>query len=77
MLLVSAVLGATVPIGLESLPAKLQPDYSPLAKTKFSMVLPQVVDSLKQWNTQSVVLIGIEASRSATVTSPCSPDVAR
>lgn len=56
------VLGATVPIGLDGLPAKLQPDYSPLAKTKFSMVLPQVIESLKTWNTKSIILLGIEVS---------------
>lgn len=55
-----AVLGATVPIGLDQLPRALQPSYSPLAKTKFSMVLPEVIESLKQWKTESVILVGIE-----------------
>lgn len=56
-----AALGATVSdIDLGSLPAECVPSYSPLAKTKFSMVLPEVEKSLREWGTKSVVLFGIE-----------------
>lgn len=37
-LILRAALGATVPLPLANLPASLHPAYSPLAKTKFSMV---------------------------------------
>lgn len=57
-------LGPTVPLPLAALPAGLHPAYSPLAKTKFSMVLPSVEQSLTEWKTESVVLFGIEVSRS-------------
>lgn len=53
-------LGATVPLALSSLAPSLLPSWSPLAKTKFSMVLPEVEQSLKEWGTKSVVLFGIE-----------------
>lgn len=59
-------LGATVPLPLADLPAGLHPEYSPLAKTKFSMVLPEVEKSLREWKTESVVLFGIEASPSCS-----------
>ncbi|KAK4052878.1 hypothetical protein OIO90_004154 [Microbotryomycetes sp. JL221] len=55
-------LGSTVSeLDLTTLSKQCQPDWSPLSKTKFSMVLPQVVDSLNQWGTKSVVLFGIES----------------
>ncbi|ORY90167.1 Isochorismatase hydrolase [Leucosporidium creatinivorum] len=54
-------LGATVPLALSSLGPSLHPTWSPLAKTKFSMVLPEVEQSLKEWGTKSVVLFGIES----------------
>lgn len=55
-------LGATVPLPLASLGPKLHPSWSPLAKTKFSMVLPEVEQSLQEWGTKSVVIFGIEVS---------------
>lgn len=59
--LFQTALGATVPLGLEALEnTDLQPSYSPLAKTKFSMLLPEVEKSLKEWGTKSVVVFGIE-----------------
>ena len=57
-------LGATVPLPLADLAAGLHPEWSPLAKTKFSMVLPEVEKSLREWKTESVVLFGIEVSLS-------------
>lgn len=51
-----------MPLGLETLSSDLVPAYSPLAKTKFSMVLPEVEKSLKEWGTRSVVIFGIEVS---------------
>ena len=56
-------LGATVPLPLADLGPALHPAYSPLAKTKFSMVLPEVEQSLKEWDTSAVVLFGIEVRR--------------
>jgi hypothetical protein len=53
-------LGATVPLPLANLPPALHPSWSPLPKTRFSMVLPEVEASLKEWGTKSVVLFGIE-----------------
>ncbi|GAA5936741.1 hypothetical protein JCM10213_000044 [Rhodosporidiobolus nylandii] len=40
---------------------RLRPDWVPLAKTKFSMVVPQIEQQIKEWETQSVVLFGIES----------------
>ncbi|KAM0746061.1 Isochorismatase hydrolase [Meredithblackwellia eburnea MCA 4105] len=55
-------LGATVSeLSLSALGPDLQPSYSPLAKTKFSMILPEVEASLRKWKTQSVVIFGIES----------------
>ncbi|KAK4055093.1 hypothetical protein OIV83_000373 [Microbotryomycetes sp. JL201] len=55
-------LGATVSeLPLSSLPTECVPAWSPLDKTKFSMVLPEVVKSLHDWGTKSVVLFGIES----------------
>lgn len=54
-------LGKTVPLALDKLAEGLHPAWSPLAKTKFSMVLPEVLQSLKEWKTESVVLFGIES----------------
>ncbi|KAL8286208.1 hypothetical protein RQP46_004696 [Phenoliferia psychrophenolica] len=54
-------LGATVPLPLGALGNGLHPEWSPLAKTKFSMVLPEVEKSLREWKTESVVLFGIES----------------
>ena len=47
-------------MSLEALPKHLVPSWSPLAKTKFSMVLPEVEQSMKEWGTKSVVIFGIE-----------------
>ena len=47
-------------MSLEALPTHLVPSWSPLAKTKFSMVLPEVEKSLQEWGTKSVVIFGIE-----------------
>ncbi|KAK4693363.1 hypothetical protein P7C70_g8939, partial [Phenoliferia sp. Uapishka_3] len=58
---VQSALGATVPLPLADLAPGLHPDWSPLAKTKFSMVLPEVEKSLKEWKTESVVIFGIES----------------
>ncbi|GAA5963031.1 hypothetical protein JCM3765_006757 [Sporobolomyces pararoseus] len=54
-------LGSTVPLPLMELPPHLHPDWSPLAKTKFSMMVPQVEGQLEEWGTRSVVLFGIES----------------
>ncbi|KAM0793603.1 hypothetical protein ACM66B_001036 [Microbotryomycetes sp. NB124-2] len=55
-------LGATVSeLSISSLPSECVPSWSPLAKTKFSMVLPEVIKSLHDWGTKSVVLFGIES----------------
>ncbi|KAK4331921.1 Isochorismatase-like protein [Rhodotorula toruloides] len=54
-------LGATVPLPLLDLPSHLRPSWVPLAKTKFSMIVPQVEQQLKEWETKSVVLMGIES----------------
>ncbi|GAA5846227.1 hypothetical protein JCM3766R1_000757 [Sporobolomyces carnicolor] len=54
-------LGSTVPLPLLELPPHLHPDWSPLAKTKFSMMVPQVEKKLDEWDTKSVVLFGIES----------------
>lgn len=65
----------TVSLPLSSLAPGLQPSYSPLAKSKFSMVLPQVEKSLNEWGTRSIILLGIEVSSficptSARITHP-------
>ena len=61
-------LGATVPLPLLDLPSHLRPDWVPLAKTKFSMLVPKVEAQLDEWGTKSVVLFGIEVrSSSASV----------
>lgn len=49
-----------MPLPLLDLPSHLRPSWVPLAKTKFSMVVPQVEQQLKEWDTKSVVLMGIE-----------------
>lgn len=50
-----------VPLPLHELPSpSLRPPWVPLVKTKFSMVVPQVEQQLKEWETKSVVLCGIE-----------------
>ncbi|GAA5882810.1 hypothetical protein JCM16303_002469 [Sporobolomyces ruberrimus] len=54
-------LGSTVPLPLMELPPHLHPDWSPLAKTAFSMMVPQVEQQLEEWQTKSVVLFGIES----------------
>ncbi|KPV77980.1 uncharacterized protein RHOBADRAFT_64299 [Rhodotorula graminis WP1] len=54
-------LGATVPLPLLDLPSHLRPDWVPLAKTKFSMVVPKIEKQLEEWGTKSVVLFGIES----------------
>ncbi|GAA5910626.1 uncharacterized protein JCM6883_003234 [Sporobolomyces salmoneus] len=54
-------LGSTIPLPLMDLPKHLHPDWSPLAKTKFSMMVPQVEKQLEEWETRSVVLFGIES----------------
>merc|ERR1712093_320794 len=54
-------LGQTVPLPLLDLPSHLRPDWVPLAKTKFSMMVPQVEQQLDEWGTKSVVLFGIES----------------
>ncbi|GAA5923773.1 uncharacterized protein JCM15063_003758 [Sporobolomyces koalae] len=54
-------LGSTVPLPLTELPRHLHPEWSPLAKTMFSMMVPQVSKQLEEWNTKSVVLFGIES----------------
>ncbi|GAA6007510.1 uncharacterized protein JCM10292_003909 [Rhodotorula paludigena] len=55
-------LGATVPLPLMDLPCPaLRPEWVPLAKTKFSMIVPQVEQQLKEWDTKHVVLMGIES----------------
>lgn len=56
-------LGQTVPLPLLDLPSHLRPDWVPLAKTKFSMMVPQVEQQLDEWGTKSVVLFGIEVRR--------------
>lgn len=54
-------IGETVPLPLHELPSpSLRPSWVPLVKTKFSMVVPQVEQQLKEWDTKSVVLCGIE-----------------
>ncbi|KWU46769.1 Isochorismatase hydrolase [Rhodotorula sp. JG-1b] len=51
-----------VPLPLHELPSpSLRPPWVPLVKTKFSMIVPQVEQQLKEWETKSVVLCGIEA----------------
>ncbi|CEQ38578.1 SPOSA6832_00004 [Sporobolomyces salmonicolor] len=55
------VLGATVPLPLLELPKHLHPDWSPLTKTQFSMVVPKVEAQLEAWKTETVVLFGIES----------------
>lgn len=52
-------LGVTVPLTLESLPSTLY--TGPIAKTKFSMVLPEVLSQLEAFGTKSVVIFGIES----------------
>ncbi|GAA6040965.1 hypothetical protein JCM8097_000515 [Rhodosporidiobolus ruineniae] len=55
-------LGETVPLPLMDLPCPaLRPPWVPLAKTKFSMIVPEVEKQLEEWGTKSVVLMGIEA----------------
>ncbi|GAA5832520.1 hypothetical protein JCM5353_007932 [Sporobolomyces roseus] len=54
-------LGSTVPLPFSILPPHLHPDWSPLEKTLFSMMVPQVEDQLEKWKTESVVLFGIES----------------
>ncbi|GAA6047550.1 hypothetical protein JCM3770_005803 [Rhodotorula araucariae] len=55
-------LGQTVPLPLLDLPSPaLRPEWVPLAKTKFSMIVPQVEKQLEEWGTKSVVLFGIES----------------
>merc|ERR1712093_416099 len=54
-------LGQTAPLPLLDLPSHLRPDWVPLAKTKFSMMVPQVEQQLDEWGTKSVVLFGIES----------------
>ncbi|BGP44339.1 hypothetical protein JCM10450v2_000150 [Rhodotorula kratochvilovae] len=55
-------LGATVPLPLLDLPSPaLRPEWVPLAKTKFSMMVPQVEKQLEEWGTKSVVIFGIES----------------
>ncbi|GJN92045.1 hypothetical protein Rhopal_005073-T1 [Rhodotorula paludigena] len=56
-------LGATVPLPLMDLPCPaLRPEWVPLAKTKFSMIVPQVEQQLREWDTKHVVLMGIETT---------------
>ncbi|GAA5976478.1 hypothetical protein JCM21900_000760 [Sporobolomyces salmonicolor] len=55
------VLGATVPLPLLELPKHLHPDWSPLTKTQFSMVVPKVEAQLEAWKTETVVLFGLES----------------
>lgn len=64
-----AALGSTVPLPFDALKDEQKPSYSPLAKTRFSMVLPEVVDSLKTWGTRSVVIVGIEVRKPRRDTS--------
>ncbi|GAA6022070.1 hypothetical protein JCM8202_004399 [Rhodotorula sphaerocarpa] len=55
-------IGETVPLPIQDIPCpQLRPSWVPLVKTKFSMVVPQVEQQLKEWDTKSVVLFGIEA----------------
>ncbi|GAA5899030.1 hypothetical protein JCM6882_004596 [Rhodosporidiobolus microsporus] len=54
-------LGGTVPLPLMELGEHLRPPWVPLAKTKFSMVVPEVEKQLEDWGTKSVVLMGIES----------------
>ncbi|GAA6063819.1 hypothetical protein JCM10212_001650 [Sporobolomyces blumeae] len=54
-------LGSTVPLPLLDLPRHLHPDWSPLAKTKFSMLVPKIERQLDEWKTRSVVIFGIES----------------
>ncbi|POY71230.1 hypothetical protein BMF94_5542 [Rhodotorula taiwanensis] len=54
-------IGETVPLPLHELPSPiLRPSWVPFVKTKFSMVVPEVEKQLKEWDTKSVVLFGIE-----------------
>ncbi|GAA6010204.1 hypothetical protein JCM10207_005665 [Rhodosporidiobolus poonsookiae] len=55
-------LGKTVPLPLEQLECpRLRPEWVPLAKTKFSMVVPQVEEEIEKRGTKDVVLFGIES----------------
>ncbi|GAA6022174.1 hypothetical protein JCM11491_005116 [Sporobolomyces phaffii] len=54
-------LGSTVPLPLVDLPRDLHPEWSPLAKTQFSMMVPRVERQLEEWGTRSIVLFGIES----------------
>ncbi|GAA5975107.1 hypothetical protein JCM11641_000037 [Rhodosporidiobolus odoratus] len=39
----------------------LRPHWVPLAKTAFSMIVPEIDQQIKEWDTRSVVLFGIES----------------
>lgn len=64
-------IGETVPLPLHELPSPiLRPSWVPFVKTKFSMVVPEVEKQLKEWDTKSVVLFGIEVSFRTTFARP-------
>lgn len=54
-------LGVTVPeLGFSSLPAELNPLGGAKPKTLFSMLIPEVKESIEQKGVKSVVIFGIE-----------------
>lgn len=66
-----------VPLPLHELPSpSLRPPWVPLVKTKFSMIVPQVEQQLKEWETKSVVLCGIEVRFCARVLLKSSASIA-